>query len=120
MFTNVQPNHPMRTILIIGAGKSASQLINYLLSKAATEDLHVLLGDLSIQNAQRLINGHPKGEAIALDIFDSSQRQAAIKRATIVISMLPARFHIEVAKDCITYGKSMAVSYTHLTLPTKA
>lgn len=100
----------MRTILIIGAGKSASQLINYLLSKAATEDLHVLLGDLSIQNAQRLINGHPKGEAIALDIFDSSQRQAAIKRATIVISMLPARFHIEVAKDCITYGKSMVTA----------
>ena len=101
---------PMRTILVIGAGKSTSQLIGYLLAKAEAENLHIVVGDISISNAQQLIEGHQRGEAIALDIFDESQRRAAIQKATIVISMLPARFHIEVARDCVQYEKSMVTA----------
>jgi len=100
----------MRAILVIGAGKSTSQLIQYLLSKAATEQLQVILGDISLENAQRLINGHEQGIALKLDVFDEKQRKAAIQKADIVISMLPARFHIEVAKDCVTYGKSLVTA----------
>jgi saccharopine dehydrogenase-like NADP-dependent oxidoreductase len=37
----------MRIILIIGAGRSASSLIQYLLSKSEKEDLHLVIGDLS-------------------------------------------------------------------------
>ena len=48
--------------------------------------------------------------AIALDIFDTSQRQTEIQKADIVISMLPAHLHIEVAKDCITYKKHMVTA----------
>ena len=100
----------MRTILVIGAGKSTSQLIQYLLSKAVTEQLHVLLGDIAINNAESLINGHERGTAMKLDIFDNEQRKTVIQKADIVISMLPARFHMEVAKDCVTYGKSMVTA----------
>lgn len=100
----------MRKILIIGAGKSASQLINYLLNKSKDENLQVTVGDISIENAKKLVGDHENGKAIKLDVFDTSQREKAIKEATIVISMLPARFHIEVAKDCVTYGKSMVTA----------
>ncbi len=96
-----------RTILVIGAGKSTSQLVNYLLNKATTEQLKIIVGDISLKNAQKLVGEHPKGQAIILDVFNKSQRVEAIKNATIVISMLPARFHIEVARDCITHNKSM-------------
>jgi len=95
-----------RTILVIGAGKSTSQLVNYFLNKATAENLEIIVGDISIENAQKLIGDHPKGKAIALDVFNESQRAKAIQEATIVVSMLPARFHIEVARDCITYNKS--------------
>ncbi|WP_299674182.1 saccharopine dehydrogenase C-terminal domain-containing protein [uncultured Dokdonia sp.] len=99
-----------RTILVIGAGKSTSQLVNYFLNKATAENLEIIVGDISIENAQKLVGNHPKGKAIALDVFDESQRKKAIQEATIVVSMLPARFHIEVARDCITYNKSMVTA----------
>ncbi len=100
----------MRTILIIGAGRSASSLIQYLLAKSETERLHLIIGDLSLELAQKKTNNHPNASPIALDIFNTQQRQEAIQKATIVISMLPAHLHIEVAKDCILFNKHMVTA----------
>ena len=44
----------MRNILIIGAGRSATSLIKYLLDKSETEKLALTIGDLSLENAQKL------------------------------------------------------------------
>jgi saccharopine dehydrogenase-like NADP-dependent oxidoreductase len=100
----------MRTILIIGAGRSASSLIRYLLNKSETENLHLVIADLSLALAQKKTNNHPNATAIALDIFDKKQRNEAIQDAAIVISMLPAHLHIEVAKDCIVYKKHLVTA----------
>ena len=101
----------MRTILIIGAGRSASSLIQYLLEKSEKEQLHLIIGDLSLELAQKKTNNHPNATPIALDIFNAQQRQDAIQKATIVISMLPAHLHIEVAKDCVLFQKHMVTAY---------
>ena len=100
----------MRNILIIGAGRSASSLIQYLLHKSAEEQLHLTIGDLSLDLAQRKTNNHPNATAIALDINNVAQRQNEIQKADIVISMLPAHMHIEVAQDCVTYKKHMVTA----------
>ena len=100
----------MRNILIIGAGRSASSLIHYLLNKSTEENLHLIIGDLSLELAQRKTNNHPNATAIALDINNVEQRQAEIQKADIVISMLPAHLHIEVAKDCVTFKKNMVTA----------
>jgi saccharopine dehydrogenase-like NADP-dependent oxidoreductase len=100
----------MRNILIIGAGRSASSLIQYLLNKSAQENLHLTIGDLSLELAQRKTNNHPNATAIALDITHVTQRQSEIQKADIVISMLPAHMHIEVAKDCVTFKKNMVTA----------
>lgn len=100
----------MRNILIIGAGRSSASLIKYLLDKSATEQLHITIGDVSIANAQQKVNNHPNASAIVLDVFNTKEREEAIQQADLVISMLPARFHIEVAKDCVTFGKHMVTA----------
>jgi saccharopine dehydrogenase-like NADP-dependent oxidoreductase len=100
----------MRNILIIGAGRSASSLIKYLLEKSDAENLHLTIGDLSLELAQCKTGNHHNATAIALDIFNETQRHIEIERADIVISMLPAHMHIEVAKDCITYKKHMVTA----------
>ncbi|MCG9971615.1 saccharopine dehydrogenase family protein [Christiangramia crocea] len=100
----------MREILIVGAGKSTSVLINYLLQQAETEDLFLRIGDIDINNAKKTCKDHPKCEAFTLDVFKAESREPAIKKADIVISMLPARFHIEVAKDCLKFGKNMVTA----------
>jgi saccharopine dehydrogenase-like NADP-dependent oxidoreductase len=100
----------MRTVLIIGAGRSASSLIQYLLNKSIEEDLQLIIGDLSLESAQNKTKNHPNAKAISLDIFDHNQRKGVIQKADIVISMLPAHLHIEVAKDCIIYKKHMVTA----------
>lgn len=100
----------MKNILIIGAGKSSSSLIKYLLEKSAEEDLHVTVGDKSTGNAKRLIGNHDNASIIHLDIFNEATRRESIKKSDLVISMLPARLHIEVAKDCILFGKHMVTA----------
>src|SRR5690606_28355952 len=100
----------MRKILIIGAGKSASYLIKYLLDKSTSENLHIIIGDVNIEHAKKLIGNHNNAQAIVLDVFDKTSRERAVADSDIVISMLPARFHIEVAQDCITFGKHMVTA----------
>ena len=100
----------MRKILVIGSGKSASYLIKYLLDKSNSEELYIIVGDINVLNAEKLIKNHENAEAIVLDVFDKSSRENAIKNAEIIVSMLPARFHIEVAKDCISFEKHMVTA----------
>ena len=100
----------MKTILIIGAGKSSSSLISYLLNKSSEENLHIIVADLSLKDAQDKIKNHPNGSAISLDIHNDENRHKAVKSADIIISMLPASLHLEVAKDCLTYGKHLVTA----------
>ena len=100
----------MRKILIIGAGKSTSVLIEYLLKKSQAEKLEITVGDLNIENAKKMTGGHTAAKAVSLDIFNKAERENAVEQADIVISMLPARFHIEVAKDCLRFGKNMVTA----------
>ena len=100
----------MRTILIIGAGRSASSLIQYLLNKSERENLHLVIGDLSLALAEKKTKNHPNATPIALDILNENQRKDAILHSHIVISMLPAHLHIEVARDCIVFKRHLVTA----------
>ena len=100
----------MRKILVIGSGKSTSYLVKYLLDKSTSEELYITVGDINVELAKKSIGSHKNAQAISLDVFNESSRGNAIQDADIVVSMLPARFHIEVAKDCITYNKNMVTA----------
>ncbi|QYJ69298.1 saccharopine dehydrogenase family protein [Flavobacterium litorale] len=100
----------MRHILIIGAGRSATSLIEYLLQKSEAENLHITIADLSVALAEKKTNGHPRATPIAFDIFNEEQRNTHIGNADIIISMLPAHLHYEVAKDCVKHKKNMVTA----------
>ena len=100
----------MRNILIIGAGRSATSLIQYLLQRSEEEDIFITIGDLNTQAAEKLLQGHSRAKAVELDIFNTDQRREQIANSDLVISMLPARFHMEAAKDCLEMGKNMVTA----------
>ncbi|MDA9563943.1 saccharopine dehydrogenase NADP-binding domain-containing protein [Flavobacteriales bacterium] len=100
----------MRKIFLIGAGRSASSLIKYLLDNAVDQNWHLTVGDLSLELAREKISGAANAEAIQFDINDEIQRVREIGKADIVISMLPASMHVPVARDCIALGKSMVTA----------
>ncbi|WP_396633135.1 saccharopine dehydrogenase family protein [Maribacter sp. R86514] len=100
----------MRKILVIGAGKSTSYLLDYLLGKAEVEKLEVTIGDINPAAIPSSIAQHPSCTVIALDIFEDNARKKAIDNSDIVISMLPARFHIKVAEDCVHLKKHLVTA----------
>lgn len=100
----------MRNILVIGAGRSSSSLITYLLNKSHSENLQITVADVSIELAKNKVQNHKNGTAIFLDIFNETERKEAIKNADIVVSMLPAHLHLNVANDCLSFGKSMVTA----------
>ncbi|MBV1923029.1 MAG: saccharopine dehydrogenase NADP-binding domain-containing protein [Flavobacteriaceae bacterium] len=100
----------MRNILIIGAGRSATSLIKYLLDKSQSENLFITIGDISLNSAQKFTEGHSNAKGILLDVFNDKQRVEAVQNSDLVISMLPARYHMEVAKDCLKYGKHLVTA----------
>ena len=100
----------MRNILVIGSGQSSSSLITYLLEKSFSENLHITVADVSLELAKSKVNNHENGTARALNILNEAERKEAIKNANIVVSMLPAHLHINVAKDCLEFGKSMVTA----------
>jgi len=100
----------MRRILIIGAGKSTSSLIRFLNEKSSQEDIEITVADKDESQAKRITKGFENIKQLSLDIFNSEERENAIKSADIVVSMLPARFHINVAKDCVKFNKNMVTA----------
>ena len=100
----------MRKVLIIGAGKSSSYLIKYLVEQSSSEHLHIIIADIKPQNIQKAFSGHQNVQIISLDIFDRHKRANAIENSDIVVSMLPARHHIEVAKDCLHFNKNLVTA----------
>lgn len=102
----------MKSILLIGAGKSATVLIDYLLEQADKQDWRIVVGDLSVETAREKLAGHERGEAIYFDVNDPELRSATVEKADLVISMLPARFHHLIVEQCIRYKKNfLSASY---------
>lgn len=97
----------MKKILLIGAGRSSSTLIRYLLNESVKEQWKIRIADQDINLIQKKINHHPNAEALFFDINDESLANEEIEKADIVISMLPWKFHIEVAKLCVKHKKNL-------------
>ncbi len=91
----------MQTILILGAGLSASTCIQYLLEHSGKEQWKILLGDVNEDLARKKIAGHPNGKAIRFDVTDEAERDRVIRGTDIVISMLPSRLHPLIAGSCL-------------------
>jgi len=97
----------MSSILIIGAGRSSSALIRYLLKHSENHSWKIIVADANLLLAQKKVDNHPNGLAVQLDIFDKDERRIFIGQADVVVSMLPAHLHIRVAEDCVKYQKHL-------------
>lgn len=97
----------MKRILLLGAGLSASTLIKYLLEQAVEQNWELRVVDQSLEMVQSKLAGHPRGVALSFNALDRDQRWEELKQADLVISMLPARFHLEIAQDCLVLKKHL-------------
>ncbi len=102
----------MKNVLVLGAGQSATFLIQCLLDKAGEHGWFVTVGDRDAGLAARVVGGHPRGEAIAFDVNDAEIRASQIAAAAVVVNLLPQHFQSVVAWDCLQHGRHLvSVSY---------
>jgi len=97
----------MRNVLVIGAGKSTPYIVKYLIHKSSKENLFLTIGDIDINNAKKLSTGYTNIKAIRFDVLNKKNSAEQISKSDIVISMLPARFHLLVAQECLRHKKSL-------------
>lgn len=100
----------MKNILIIGAGLSTYNLVEYLKTQASNRNWKIVIADKSLETAMARANSHPNVTAVALDVSDDEHRTKLILDADVVVSMLPAHMHVVVAKDCISQNKHMVTA----------
>jgi saccharopine dehydrogenase-like NADP-dependent oxidoreductase len=94
-------------ILLFGAGKSATVLINYLIENAAENNWHTTIADADKNLILSKTNYNTATTAVEIDITNNEQRKALIEKASIVISMMPPSLHFLIAEDCIEFGKHL-------------
>jgi saccharopine dehydrogenase-like NADP-dependent oxidoreductase len=109
----------MKHILIIGAGRSSTSLIDYLLSHSKQEDWQITIAEKDLDLAKSKIEGQNNAHAIPFDVFDETTLENAVQANDLIISMLPASLHIHVAKKCATLGKHLLTA-SYLTKEIKA
>lgn len=99
-----------KKIFIIGAGRSASSLIKYLIDLSVKNNFKLTVGDKDVSLVKDKIDGHKCASAIRFDVLNDDQRILEIKNADIVVSMLPANLHFIVAQDCLKYKKNLVTA----------
>ncbi len=100
----------MKKILVAGAGKSSTYLIQYLLDNAQKNRWTVTVADSSEKAVEEKIKNHPCGVKAVLNVMDEEQRQALVKDADLVVSLMPPHLHIYLAKDCLKFNKNLITS----------
>lgn len=96
-----------KNILLFGAGKSASVLIDYLIDEAEKNFWNVWVADANLDLIINKTKNRPFSEAIAIDVKDDTIRASLVSKSDIVISMMPPALHVLIAKDCIQFKKSL-------------
>jgi len=97
----------LKTILLFGAGKSATVLIDYLLKASVENKWKFIIADANKEQILLKTNSSKHAEAVQIDITNNKQREKIIQRAHLVISMMPPALHFLIAKDCVEYRKHL-------------
>lgn len=103
----------MKKILVIGAGRTSSSLIKYLLKKSAENDWLITVADQSLELAEQKTGYNSRAKAIKFNVLDDDERSVQIAGADIVVSLLPETHHVHLIKDCIRHKAHLVTaSYT--------
>jgi saccharopine dehydrogenase-like NADP-dependent oxidoreductase len=97
----------LKTILLIGAGKSATVLIKYLLKESELNNWKFVIADADKKQVLVKTGNSKFAEAVQLDVTDEKQREKLIQRAHVVISMMPPALHFLIARDCVEFRKHL-------------
>ena len=96
----------MKKVLILGAGLVVKPMVEYLLEKG----FGIMIASPMKDRADEMIAGHPNGSSCDWSMDDPSSLDKMVKEHDLTVSLLPYRFHTDVAKICIKHKKPLVTT----------
>src|SRR5690242_7083239 len=97
----------LKHIVLFGAGKSATVLIEYLKQLATENVWKVTVADSNLELSQSKVGIHALLKADPVNMENSEDRREWIEQADLVISLMPPHLHYLLALDCIELNKHL-------------
>jgi len=97
----------MKKVLVLGAGMVSKPLVRYLLDQP---DFSVTMASRTVSKAEKIINGHPDGKALSLNVKDDAMLEKLVSEADLTVSLLPYTYHVKVAELCINHKKHLVTT----------
>ncbi len=97
----------VKRILLFGAGKSATCLIDYLAGQAVANSWQLKVADGNFDLALEKTAGYDHAMPVQVDVAQGTLRNELIQEADIVISLLPPSLHALVAQNCVAVGRAL-------------
>ncbi|KAG6488659.1 hypothetical protein ZIOFF_049908 [Zingiber officinale] len=122
------------SVLILGAGRVCRPAVEFLASVGSTsngsylkscltidgeelEEYEVIVASLYLKDAKETVEGIPNAKAVQLDAMDYEKLKEYVSEVQVVLSLLPASFHANIAKACIEHKKHLVTaSYVETTM----
>lgn len=96
--------------MVLGAGRSASTLIRFLLEYGRDHNMEITVADADIDTATQKVAGFENGRAIAVHDLTNHALDKLIREQDLVISLLPASLHPQVARACLRNHKHLVTA----------
>jgi saccharopine dehydrogenase (NADP+, L-glutamate forming) len=96
----------MKKVLILGAGLVSKPMVEYLLR----EGIEVTIATRTKEKADRLLGGHENGISVAWMTDDMESLDRMVGESDLAVSLLPYRYHVEVAKLCLKHRKPLVTT----------
>jgi len=93
-------------VLIFGAGLVTKPGVHYL----ATHGFKITVASRTVSKAQALLSGLEGSKAVEFTIDDKAKLSSLVADHDLTISLLPATYHIEVAKACLANNRPMVTT----------
>ena len=106
-------NHSMKQIGILGAGRSAGYLVEYLGEYCARVGRELYVYDLDFHRLQQSFIVNDKTHLVIANLSDLQVVSDILKNLDVVVSVLPPPMHLPVANLCLKQGCHLfTASYT--------
>jgi len=96
----------MKKVLILGAGLVVKPMVEYLLNN----NFSLMIASPMQERADEMINGNPLGSSLDWSMDDSAMLEKLVSEYDITVSLLPYRYHSDVAVVCLRNGKSLVTT----------
>ena len=96
----------MKKVLILGAGMVAKPMVEFLLDNG----FRLMIASPMKERADEMIKGHPMGSSLYWSMDDQEILGKLVAENDITVSLLPFKFHADIARVCLYHRKSLVTA----------